>query len=232
MIRTYRRFYVSVICRFVPRHCFCFPIFVSSSFGIVLWRIKSICMVSRFDNILEHWAQIYRPLSHNPEKGSKAKSFYRIDTINTQNEFVRNVNTATSPALAYSSLIDAELHDSLKTVHYRHTLYFLAKQPQVSLAKSAKQDDDNAAALKVEMDEWVNDLLVWLFSVRRMGKCPITGKVFSDVDLQALRGLDLDNASWATIPMMYNGWWVLGLELNQVSPRKQCIENERYKKLL
>lgn len=186
-------------------------------------------MVSRFDNILEYWAQIYRPISHNPGKGSKAKAFYRIDTINTQNEFVRNVNTAASPAVAYSSLVDAELHGSLKTIYYRHTLYFLAKQPQVSLAKSAKQDDDNAAALKVEMDEWVNDLLTWLSSVRRSGQCPVTQKRFGEVDLMALRGLDLDNASWATIPMMYNGWWVLGLQLNQVSPRSLCVVNERYR---
>nr|DAX99156.1 MAG TPA: hypothetical protein [Caudoviricetes sp.] len=29
-----------MICRFVPHRCFCFPIFVSSSIGIVLWRMK------------------------------------------------------------------------------------------------------------------------------------------------------------------------------------------------
>lgn len=187
-------------------------------------------MLSRFDNILEHWAEIYRPISHNPAKGSKQKAFYRIDTINTQNEFVRNVNTAASPALAYSSLIDAELRGSQKGVHYRHTMYFLAKQPQVSLAKSAKQDDDNASALKFEMDEWVNDLITWLSVVRRTGLCPITQQRFSDVDIQALRGLDIDNASWATVPMMYNGWWVLGLEIDQYAPRSLCVVEERYRK--
>ena len=65
-------------------------------------------MKANLSSILETWATLYDPIAHKPAKGSKLKAFYRIKTINEQNEFMRNQNTAKSPCMAYSVLVDAE----------------------------------------------------------------------------------------------------------------------------
>jgi hypothetical protein len=183
----------------------------------------------RLDNVIESWAQVYRPLSHTPERGGKHKTFYRIDTINMQNEFVRNHNTAASPAMAFSTLVDAEVSNS-KGISYQHTIYFMAKQTAPSLAKTAKQDDALSAEIKFEQDEMVQDLLVWLNAVKRTGACPVTGRVLAEDEKLAVRYLDLDAAEWSTIPVIYSGWQLCGLSLKSIVPRVGCLNMEKYNK--
>ena len=166
----------------------------------------------RFDQLLELFAQQYIPLSHNNEKPKPHKTFYRIDAISTENEFVRNINTAASPALAVSCLVDAHTVSGGKSVEYMRTCYFLCKQVG-SLTKNHKQDDEMAAEIKlVSLDNMVIDLLAWLRDYKR--KHP---------NSQSLRGINLQDVEWATIPMKYNGWWVCAVEFQQTVPISPCI---------
>ena len=43
-------------------------------------------------NILEHWATIYKPLSHKPEGKLEEQAFFRIRYIDLENIFSRNAN--------------------------------------------------------------------------------------------------------------------------------------------
>ena len=65
----------------------------------------------RFDNILEEWAKRYKPLSHDPQS-AKTRTFYRLKTINMENAVMRNQNTAKSPCMAYSIVVDAEMKNT------------------------------------------------------------------------------------------------------------------------
>jgi hypothetical protein len=45
---------------------------------------------------------------------------------------------------------------------------------------------------------------------------------------EGLRGLQLDQAHWGTLPTALNGWQLCGLTIEQLTPRNLCINAERY----
>lgn len=167
----------------------------------------------RFDNLLEDWAVSYKPLSHNKARGSKDRCFYRVDTINAESDFVRNYATAKSPAMAYATNLDAKIGKNANAIEYTHTIYFLVKQSGSGLSKKAL-DDKDATECKYASDELVQDLLAFLMEKKRT--------------VAALKGLDIEGAEWATIPVKYNGWWICGLELTQYVQRQLCVNPEKY----
>lgn len=189
---------------------------------------KPLRMTANLSPILEKWAELYTPIAHNPEKGSKDKAYYEIRTINDNSEFVRNQNTAKSPALAYSILIDAEGTNS-RVVNYAHTIYFLARAASRSLAKSARQDDALGGNMEMMLDEMVQDLIAYLRELKHNQRCPLTGQTYDRATMMALSALDLDKAEWASIPVKYAEWHVMGLQLEQNTPRQLCINREKYK---
>lgn len=178
-------------------------------------------------SILEKWAEVYLPISHDPMKGSKQKAYYEIKAIDSSSEFVRNVNTAKSPCMAYSVLVDARVQGS-KGVNYSHTVYFLSKAKSFGLAKTAKQDDDLGADVQLQMDGYVQDLLAFLFELKRSGVNPLTGEQYDRPTMEALRGLDLEHAEWASVPVKYNEWHIMGLQVEQIAPRLLCVNPQKY----
>ena len=167
-------------------------------------------MTTNLSEILEKWAELYVPLSHDPREGSKDKAYCEVTTINNQSYFVRNSNSIKSPCMAYSILIDAE-GTSGSTISYQHNIYFMSKAKMVSLAKNAKQDDDLGAVHQMLMDEMVQDLLTYLTELKRTGRCPITGQAFDQPTMFMLRGLDVVKAQWGSIPIKYGEWHIIGL---------------------
>ena len=193
----------------------------------------------RLDNILEYWAQHYRPLSHDPIRAHKHCTFFRVGMIDGNSEFVRNFNVTPSPAMAYVTHIDGELEEqNPKVTNYRHVIYFMVKQAAGTLSKTAATDEMSATDARFFADEMVQDLLAYLFNLKAMvnGKYfpkDVPGSIippqpFDKLTQEGLRGLQLEKANWATLPMMFSGWHVCGLTLYQVAPRDLCIKPNKY----
>lgn len=116
----------------------------------------------RLDNILERWAELYKPLSHSVE----SKKFFRISMIDAQSYFIRNYNMMDGVALAYATHIDAELaQQNPKAINYRHVIYFLSKQ-QNAQDKTDVTDEDAATEARFLTDEMVQDLLAVLWAMK------------------------------------------------------------------
>jgi len=79
------------------------------------------------------------------------------------------------------------------------------------------------------MDDYVQDLLSYLRELKRTGKCPITGTTYDRPTMDALAGLQLDSAEWASAPVKYAEWHVMGLNIEQNAPRQLCVNREKYK---
>ena len=200
----------------------------------------------RLDNILEDWATAYRPLSHQKQRDTKHRTFFRISMIDGNSEFVRNFTTTPSPAMAYATHIDAELaQQNPKAVSYRHVIYFMVKQAEGGRSKTIATDEDAATEARFEADEMVQDLLAVLKAIKGIvgGKTlPATVLDSLPVEIkdyiqqtatnpeyaQGLRGLQLDGAHWGTLPVYLNGWQICGLTIEQISPRLLCINPEKY----
>ena len=193
----------------------------------------------RLDNLLEQWATVYRPLSHTPGAKSDHRTFFRIAMIDQNSEFVRNFATTPSPAMAYATHIDAELAaQNPKAVSYRHVIYFMAKQQSGTLSKTQATDELSATEARFLCDDLVQDLLAFLFALKGMagGKTPpaddtvlsgFSAEITTETR-EGLRGLQLDQAHWGTLPVMLNGWQICGLTIEQITPRRLCLTPSRY----
>ena len=196
----------------------------------------------RLDNILERWAELYTPLSHNE---ATRKTFFRISMIDSQSYFVRNYSMMERCAMAYATHIDAELtQQNPKAVSYRHVIYFLSKQ-QNAQGKTNITDEDAATEARFLTDDMVQDLLAVLWAIRgAVGGKSLTADQVSALPAEVvqfiqqtaadtqyrecLRGLQLEGAHWGTLPAQISGWQLCGLTIEQVSPRQLCINQERY----
>ena len=205
----------------------------------------------RLDHILERWAELYTPLSHNSVSAGSAagakKSFFRIGMIDAQSYFVRNYNMMNGCCMAYATHVDAELaQQNPKAVSYRHVIYFLAKQ-QNAQGKTDVTDEDAATEARFLTDDMVQDLLAVLWAMKGVvnGKSlPATVVSGLPADVlqfieqtardpeyaEGLRGLQLEQAHWGTLPTVFNGWQLCGLTIEQVTPRLLCVNPERYVK--
>lgn len=197
----------------------------------------------RLDNILERWATIYSPLKHDVVLHP---SYFRIGMIDANSFFVRNFSKMSGCCMAYATHIDAELaQQNPKQISYRHVIYFLAKQQAGTLSKTQITDEDAATEARFKTDAMVQDLLAVLFMLKSLtnGKSlppdtadalPQDVKDFlihtaSDAQYhEGLRGLQLDQAHWGTLPTALNGWQLCGLTIEQLTPRNLCINAERY----
>ena len=205
----------------------------------------------RLDNILERWAELYTPLSHNSvSSGSAAgarKSFFRIGMIDAQSYFVRNYNMMNGCCMAYATHVDAELaQQNPKAISYRHVIYFLVKQ-QNAQGKTDVTDEDAATEARFLTDDMVQDLLAVLWAMKGMvGGKSLPATVVSGLPAdvvqfieqtardpeyaEGLRGLQLEQAHWGTLPGVFNGWQLCGLTIEQVAPRLLCVNPNRYVK--
>ena len=191
----------------------------------------------RLDNILERWAELYKPLSHNAEEH---KTFFRISMIDAQSYFVRNYNMMDGVAMAYATHIDADLvQQNPKAVTYRHVIYFLSKQ-QNTHGRTDITDEDAATEARFLTDDMVQDLLAVLWAMKGvvngkslpssvLGVKDFIEQTATDAQYrEGLRGLQLEQAHWGTLPAQISGWQLCGLTIEQTSPRLLCINPERY----
>lgn len=186
----------------------------------------------QLDNILEYWATIYKPIAHDPAAKSKDKRFFRIQEIDMQSEWSRNMNTIDKPCLLFRNAIEAELDkQNPKHVRYFWGVYLVVKQKGVP---NNVVDELGASDCKRRLNEMVIDLLAWLDDLRTKagnGRTDASNPFFSLTDRETregLRGLRLEETAWWTTPVHLNGWWILGLELHCLDPRLLCVNAEKY----
>lgn len=207
----------------------------------------------RFDKLLERWAELYKPLSHNPDKSQKQQAFYRVDALSSENEFVRSINSAKSPAMAFSTLVDAKVAPGDKAVSYLNTVYFMVKQTSSGMKTTPKTDDDAACECKADLDEMCQDLCAFLAELRRAANAGLKMLVFSEPDasnisfdspmqdevksiafpitsenINAYRGIDISSVNWGSLPQFKNGWWVFAFQFEVKEPRNLCLVSSKY----
>ena len=221
----------------------------------------------RLDILLERWAELYRPLSHNGAATTPAgsattpagsattpggfpsgsrKSFFRIGMIDAQSYFMRNFSSMAGACMAYATHVDAAINkQNPKALSYRHVIYFLIKQPAGTLATNQVTDEIGPTEARFQTDDMVQDLLAVLFAMKGCagGKTipsTVLGSSSSEVRAfieeaasdpayrEGLRGLQLEEAHWGTLPPVLNGWQICGLTIEQIVPRLLCVNAERY----
>lgn len=206
----------------------------------------------RLDNLFEKWAAAYQPIGHVIGGDNKQKAFYRANSLSMENEFVRNVNTAKSPCMVFSTVVDAEaLPNNDKVISYKQTLYFMLKQTSAGMKTTHKTDDDAACECKADLDEICQDFLAFLADIRSLANSGNSTYILglgsssnmrqdityvpednyitiSDDIRSTLRGIDLSSVAWGSLPQFKNGWWGFGFQFIVKEPRRLCVNTEKY----
>lgn len=171
----------------------------------------------RIDDYCEAWAQKFKPISHNPEWGSKDKSFYRMDSITRLEDFAARLTHAKSPSMAVVTQIDGEMvPNNPKFMRYTHRIFFFVKQAG-SVLQNSPTDEVAAANAKYEGVELVQKLIAYMFNDK------------TKVKNGDLEGLDFNTTTIITVPQKFNGWWPVELVIERVIPRQLCVSKEDYK---
>ena len=188
-------------------------------------------MTMAISNILEHWASIYKPLSHKPEGSLEEQSFFRIRYIDKENIFSRNANVIHSPCMLYSIITTGELIDAKKAV-VSHQVWFLAK------VKDTPQTLGRYDGIKTErtardLADCCKDLIAWLLEAKRTGRCPVTGRSFAEdaAAMAELQSIDTGSISFGLVGDIYVGQWlVMGLDWKSLQPLYNfaCGSNGKY----
>ena len=183
-------------------------------------------------NVLEHWATIYKPLSHDPtSKKLEEQSFFRIRYIDLENIFSRNANIVHSPCMLYSVLSTGEFQSAGKMM-VSHQVWFLAKVKD-SPQTLGRYDGAKIEQTSVDLMEYCKDLVSWMVEVKRKGVCPVTGRSFADdpVIMSELQSIDISSISCGLIGELYSGQWlVAGVDWKSLQPlyKVGCGGNDKY----
>ena len=182
-------------------------------------------------NILEHWATIYKPLSHKPEGKLEEQAFFRIRYIDLENIFSRNANVVHSPCMLQSVISTGEFRDANK-MEVSHQVWFLAKVKDTPQTLG-RYDGHKIEQAAEDLMEYCKDLVAWMVQVKRTGKCPVTGRSFADdpVIQAELQSIDVSTISCGLIGDLYAGQWlVAGVDWKSLQPLYKfgCGGNDKY----
>lgn len=173
-------------------------------------------MIFRFDNYVEQWATIYKPMQHDPSAGGRGKRMYRIDSINRLEEFAANLTAAQSPSVAVVTQLDGDADGpNEKHIRFTHRVFFFVKQPPVSTQQGII-DEVGAADAKAEGVEIAEDFLAYLYDD------------YKNNPKGVLRGIRWDTVAVFSYPQKFNGWWPTELVFEHLIPRNTCVNPEKY----
>ena len=162
----------------------------------------------RFEDFVEHWCTIYKPLQHVPGERSKNKRFFLTDTTYLgMSDFMANIGSRASTCVVMESSVEGTVKGGIDM--QQHTLYFFAK------AKST-QDGADARAAMLEAKGHMTEFLAYLRQKQREG-------------MEELQHVNLDERTgYLSIGPMYNNWYGIYITLEDVRQVRLCVDEGSY----
>lgn len=160
-------------------------------------------------NILEHWATIYKPLSHKPEGKLEEQSFFRILDLDEENIFTRNANLVHSPCMLHRVVSSGELVKPNQT-KVTHQVCFLVKVKD-SAQKLGRHDGLKQQLAADELTTICEDFIAYMIRLKKTQVCPVTGESFKGEPQLAmeLSAIDPDSFAYGVNPFFRGPQWLL-----------------------
>lgn len=166
--------------------------------------------MATISNVLEHWATIYKPLSHDPEsKKLEKQSFFRIRDIDEENIFSRNANLIHSPVMLYRIVSSGELKSD-KQALITYQVCFLIKLKDSAKALG-RYDDVKLQQASDDLMGFCEDLASYLCRLKRTQVCPVTNRSFKDDPQLAMQlaAFDVESFAYGVNPLFHGSQWML-----------------------
>lgn len=182
-------------------------------------------------NILEHWATIYKPLSHKPEGKLEEQAFFRILDLEEENIFTRNANLIHSPCMLHRVVSSGELKTAKQT-QVTHQVCFLVKVKDTA-QKLGRHDGLKQQQAADELMEMCEDFISYMIQLRKTQVCPVTGTSFKG-ELQLameLSAIDTESFAYGVNPFFRGPQWLLAdCYWTSIKPlfNFDCMVNAKY----
>lgn len=165
----------------------------------------------RFDEFVEHWATIYRPMLHQPGRTARNRRFFLTDTYMGLVDFMTQIRPDQSPCVVMESAQEGTINDRFD--YPRYSLYFMVRAADMSDGRSAME-------AKVEAKEHLLKFLNYLRSRRDDRLSPYQ---------RLLQNIKTDGyLDYQTIGPMYDGWFGVTVTLENLIPYSLCVNGEDY----
>lgn len=161
----------------------------------------------RFEEFVEHWAEIYRPMQHVRGERSKNKRFFLTDTYLGLSDFMINVGVRQSPCVIMESDVEGTFANGLDQPQY--TLYFMVRASETQSGFASRE-------AKIEAKGHAKKFLAYLRDCQYKG----------DQDLQRIN-LD-ERMGYQTIGPLYNGWYGVYITIDDVQQYTLCMDKNDY----
>lgn len=163
--------------------------------------------MKEFHEIVEHWAEIYRPMQHVPGRWSKNNRFFLTDSYMGLASVVQEMQRDASPSIVMESNVEGILGERFDTPRY--SLYFLVLATGMSDGQAALQ-------AKLECKQHMKKFIAYL---RRMKE---------EKEMAELAHIDLDDIEYMTTVPMFDGWYAVGITLTDLCQYDRCVDANDY----
>lgn len=178
-------------------------------------------MFPRIDNLIEQWAINYKDISHDSAMGSKKKRFYRFDSLEQAIDITSQFTTFKTPVCGIVTQFDGVSAGRLMELE----VIIFAFTKQAVPRSDIKSAELAAVAAKNYGADILNDLWIWLSDQKKeVGTSTTHPNAW-------LRGLDTDNVSIVSYPVMLNDWWPTMMEMKCSVTRQTCSDVTKYYKV-
>lgn len=158
--------------------------------------------MDKLEYYTQYFAVAHKDFCHDVEaKKSSEKAYYAVAYFEKDNEFVRNYNTAHSPAVVVRDMVETFERDN-KLIGMRD-IYFIGKV-NGNMNKTQKQDDEQIVELRRQLRVYALEFRDWLRTQRR--------------EKNVLRDLLLDEATIVGMEERFNGWHGVCFSVPQILP--------------
>lgn len=162
----------------------------------------------RFEDFVEHWCEIYKPLQHMPGERSKNKRFFLTDTTYLgMSDFMSNIGSRASSCVVMESSVEGMVKGGFDM--QQHTIYFFSR------AKST-QDGIDAREAMLEARGYMLEFLAYL-------------RKKQDDGMEEVQRINLDERNaYQSVGPLYNGWYGVYITLEDVRQTLLCINEDNY----
>ena len=162
----------------------------------------------RFEDFVEHWCEIYKPLQHVPGERSKNKRFFLTDTTYLgMADFMSNIDSRISACVVMEGAVEGTTKGGLDMP--QETIYFFVKAEKMQSGRCAR---DAMHEAKIHKEKFI----AYMREQQGLG-------------VKELQRFNLDDrTSYQPIGPLYNGWYGIYITLEDVRQINMCVDPNDY----
>ena len=166
----------------------------------------------RFDQFVENWASIYKPMLHEPGPYSRNQRFFLTDTESGLIDFMTNVQPERSPCVIMESSQEGTIGRGLDRPQY--TLYFMVQAEQMGDGRAAYE-------AKLEAKDHMQEFIKFLNEEQDKAEAEGMQSGVQNIDAS-------ENIPYYSIGPFHDGWYSVYITLEDVQRSSKCTSPDKY----